>query len=139
MNILVVGFGKMGMLHAATLKALRPRSQLIICDPSGIIGAGLSRFLPQAKFYNDLDRALESQKTDLAVVAAPNGAHFGIFQKLITHNIHMLVEKPFVTDFQEARLVHQRLMPAAEARRPIPKVMVGYCLRFVQTFEMAKD
>ena len=137
MKALVIGFGKMGMLHAATLNALGAAGEIIICDPSALVREAVKAFCPERKVYADYREAIERESPGLAVLAAPNHAHFSIFSDLCRRGIHTFIEKPFVADADEARQACRIAAETAPGARA--KVMIGYCLRFAPTFLLAKS
>jgi len=135
MKALIIGFGKMGMLHAATLNYLGAFEEVIICDSSPFVREGLKNFNPGRKVYDDYRKALAGEPISLAVIAAPNHLHFPIFSDLMEKGIHTFVEKPFVTRLEEARAAGDL---ALKPRAKNAKTMIGYCLRFCPTYLVAK-
>ncbi len=134
MEILIVGFGKMGMLHAATLKAMGVAERMVICDPSPMIRQGLKAFGSGMEVYGDLKEALGHCQPGMAVVAAPNHAHFQVIADLAVRGIPIFVEKPFVAEYAEA----ERIVRVVEEKASGAKIMVGHCLRFSPTVRLAE-
>ncbi len=136
MNSLIVGFGKMGMLHASILNSLEGAGTLAVSESSAFIRDGLKTMNPRIPVYGSYQEALESQRFDLAVIATPNDSHFDIFKNLFEKNISVFIEKPFVTSFTEA----QKALDLVKSKKEnTSKIMVGHCLRFVPAFEKTKE
>lgn len=135
MNSLIIGFGKMGMLHASILNSLDDIQTLAVSESSSFIRDGLKVMNAPFSSYENYKEALSSASFDLAVVATPNDSHFSIFKDLLEKNISVFIEKPFVTSSEEAR----EALKIVSKSRGNAKVMVGNCLRFVPIFEKAKE
>jgi len=136
MKAAVIGFGKMGMLHAATLNALPEIDETIICETSPWVTAGIRRFNPALRVIRDYREILSDPSVSLAVITTPTHLHGPIFLDLIRAGKHVFVEKPFAVDYMQAR-------ECAEAHREHTggrsRVIVGYCIRFMPTFELTKQ
>lgn len=136
MRALVIGFGKMGMLHAATLNSLEPIQEVVLAENTSLIREGVRTFNSSIKTYKNYHEALEKEKIDLAVVCTPTHTHLEILKDLIQKGIPTFVEKPLAASFEEVLKIKQIL---EESPNPNLKIMVGYCLRFVPTFVKAKE
>lgn len=134
MNSLIIGFGKMGMLHASILNSLDDIQTLAVTESSSFIRDGLKAMNAPFSSYATYQEALASQRFDLAVIATPNDSHFGIFRDLLEKGVSVFIEKPFVTSSSEA----WEALKLTEKNRSA-KVMVGNCLRFVPIFEKARE
>jgi predicted dehydrogenase len=135
MKALIIGFGKMGMLHAATLNSLDAVTEVILCDASALVREAVRAFSPGRKVYADYKEALERETIDLAVIATPNHVHFPVLCDLLKKKIHTFIEKPFVADFTEAQAAYDLFRRNGA---PDTKIMIGYCLRFVPTYGIVK-
>ena len=131
-KVAMVGFGKMGALHATILKMLNPESTITAVDESKLVRAGGSTFLKGVRFYGDLDKMLAKEHPDAAYVTAPAFAHYDLLSKLADSSIGSLfVEKPPTKDsMQLSRLVD------SVGRRSV--VMVGLQKRFALPFRHLK-
>ena len=103
MKVLIVGFGKMGMLHAATMNSQTAVDEIIICEKSSFLKGGILNFNPSLKVYSDYSSVSQKENIDAAVIAAPTQFHKDIFCDLIQKGIHIFVEKPFVSNLEEAK------------------------------------
>lgn len=57
--------------------------------------------LPADRVYKDLDTMLGNTPCDALLVSNPAEFHAAAVRSALTHNLHILVEKPFVTDMRE--------------------------------------
>lgn len=95
----VVGAGVFGRYHAGKYRNLQSVDLVGIADPSAQArdhAAAQFEIAPVADW-----RALVG-KVDLVSVCAPAGAHAEIVQAFLESGAHVLVEKPFVTDLDDA-------------------------------------
>jgi len=69
-------------------------------------------YLDQGDIYADLDRMLLNTDCDAILVSNPAEYHAGTMEKAIENDLHILVEKPFVTDMTEG----QKIVDAIEAK-----------------------
>ena len=125
---IVVGFGKMGMLHAATLRMLGV-PQVVICEPSALIQAGVRAFTPDAPIVSDYREVLRAGGVDIAVIATPTASHAPIFRDIAPQVRGVFIEKPFAVSADVAR---EALAGLPEDRRGT--LVVGHCLRFAMPF-----
>lgn len=136
MKALVVGFGKMGMLHAATLRASGRFSQIAVSEPSAFIQGGLHKLAPHFLVFSDHHEALKAGPYAAAVVATPTHTHSAIIKDLVSRRTPVFVEKPLVSSLLEAQDLHELL--SAKPNSDLP-VMAGYCLRFVPSYVRARQ
>lgn len=89
MKIGIVGFGKMGQLYDRLLNAT------YIVDP----------FPVQNKIYfSHIDDFLHYMpQADLVIITTPSFNHYELIKKLLNANYNLLVEKPIVLSFEQAK------------------------------------
>lgn len=107
LNILIVGCGKMGMLH---FKAIQ---QLMNKQWEAYYKAGVENSLKNVRvcalydviprenlgtqevpFFSNFEKALNHKIPDIAIIASPTKTHFSITKQLLEKGVHCLVEKP---------------------------------------------
>ncbi|MEM3551692.1 MAG: Gfo/Idh/MocA family oxidoreductase [Candidatus Bathyarchaeia archaeon] len=130
----VVGFGKMGILHAGILNVLPSVELVAVCEKSGLIRRFLKRVFKDVNVVNCVEK-LSGFDLDAVYVTTPIGSHFpiikSIYEKGIVRNV--FVEKTLTSNFDEAREL-------CDLARKFSSVnMVGYMRRFSVTFMKAKD
>ena len=128
----VVGMGKMGMVHTATIKT-DPRVEVTaICDTSKFMLQALGKFVKGVRSYDDFGKMLQEEPLDIVYIATPTGAHAALAAQAAQAGKHVFVEKPMGTDLAEAQLVADAVAAAGV------KSQVGYVCRYAPTFELAK-
>jgi scyllo-inositol 2-dehydrogenase (NADP+) len=58
--------------------------------------------LPEAQIVRSYDEILSDENVDLVIVNTPNELHFEMAKQALLHNKHVLIEKPFTTEVEEA-------------------------------------
>ena len=53
------------------------------------------------KVYKDYDLALSDSDAELVYISLPNSFHFEYLEKSIKHNKNVIVDKPFLINFEE--------------------------------------
>jgi len=132
MRVAVIGIGKMGLLHAGILNALEGVELCAMSDTSKYL-LGMIKNLKPIPVYDDYVKMLDREKPDAAVIATPVKLHVPMMRECAKRGIHFLVEKPLSLDAREAEKV---LHEVAEKKLV---TMVGYMLRYTETFQKAKE
>lgn len=132
MRVAVIGIGKMGLLHAGILNALEGVELCGMSDTSRYL-LGMVRNLKPVPVHDDYLKLLDREKPDAAVIATPVKLHVPMMRECVKRGIHFLVEKPLSLDAKEAA----SLVSEVAERRIVS--MVGYMLRYSETFQKAKQ
>jgi len=128
LRVAVVGYGKLGTIHARLINE-NPGFRLVaIIDPLEENRRDAAETLGVST-YRDVRNALN--EFDCAIVATPTVFHHGVCATLLENNKHVLVEKPIATTPAEAR----NLVRLAEEKRL--KLQVGHVVRFDHRFQAA--
>ena len=128
----IIGLGKMGLVHAATIRT-HPRVELVaMCDTSKFMLQSLKSFFRGIEFYDDYKEMLGKEDLDAVYITTPTGSHASIAGVCAAAGKHIFVEKPLATDLGEAESV------AAQVEKQSVRSQVGYVCRYVPTFEKAK-
>ena len=122
-RVLLIGGGRIGLVHSVTLSRMRGAVLAGVVDPkpaatSFLRGLGLS-----VPMYRSLEEALASEKPDGAIVATPVASHLRLARTCLAAGLAVMVEKPLAirrTQLQE----YERL--AAEF--PDQPISVGYVM-----------
>ncbi|MEM2889687.1 MAG: Gfo/Idh/MocA family oxidoreductase, partial [Candidatus Bathyarchaeia archaeon] len=134
LKIAIVGFGKMGVLHAGILNVLPGVKLAAICEKSGLIRRFLKRVFRDVDVVDCVEK-LSRLDLDAVYVTTPIVSHFPVVKSLYESGIarNLFVEKTLASNFDEAREL-------CELARKFGGVnMVGYMRRFSVTFKKAKD
>jgi len=134
LRIGVVGFGKMGMLHAGIVNAL-PEAQLVaVCEKNGLIRKFLRKILKDVSVVEDVEKLCQTD-LDAVYVTTPISSHFPVVKSLYESKVayNLFVEKTLASNFKEAKEISEL------ARRFGGVNMVGYMRRFSVSFMKAKN
>lgn len=128
-TLAVVGMGSIAKRHLANLRHLHPAAKIYAVSASGN-----NTTLPEnADAVVSLDDLI-ALAPDYVVLASPAPFHADIAQKLLAHDIAVLIEKPLSHDTKNC-LALQTFC----AQLPRKAVAVGYCLRFLPSAMVVKD
>jgi predicted dehydrogenase len=130
-NIGVVGFGKLGLLHAGVLNGLAGCRLVAVADRSSLTLKFLRSKLEGLQTYEDHRAMLAEAGLDAAVVATPSSTHPAIALDFVRAGVPVLIEKPLAATADQAR-------PLVEELRARPVVnLVGFMTRHQDTFRLA--
>jgi predicted dehydrogenase len=125
LKIGVIGVGHLGSIHAKIYKQIPGCTLVGVCDsdPARLKEVSHSLRVPG---YANLSELFG--KIDAASVAVPTRMHHKIAAELLNHNVHLLVEKPFTVNLEEA----DQLITLAKDHNLI--LQVGHIERFNSAF-----
>jgi len=86
-----------------------------------------------ASVYTDFDLMLENEQIDALFLSIPPFAHGDIEEKAVQKGIHLLVEKPVELDLEVAKKKAQVIRESGVINAS------GYCLRYLDTIQKAKE
>ncbi len=121
----VIGVGHLGSIHAKIYKHLPGCILVGVCDSDP---GRLKEVSGALRVPGYTDPAELIGRIDAASVAVPTRLHHRIAQVLLKHNVHLLVEKPFTVNLQEA----DQLIALAKEQKLI--LQVGHIERFNSAF-----
>ncbi len=90
----LVGFGARGQALAAAAVKTGLISIGAICDSRSDIQSLAEQEYPEAVFYSDYGRMLESGLVDVVVIATPNDLHYALAKGALEKGYHVFCEKP---------------------------------------------
>jgi len=129
----VIGFGKMGMLHASLANAIEGSQLAAVCEPNRTIRNGfetLGSNLPAFENYADM---LDQVPLDAVFICTPPSSHIQIATECVRKGCHVFIEKPLCLTAEAAK-------PLVALLKQTGKVgMVGYMMRFADTFSKARE
>jgi predicted dehydrogenase len=145
-KIAVLGFGFMGMTH--TLNILKNKDLKLVAiidsDPELIEkninsrGGNFStgnidaRDLANIHTYSNIDDCLLSEELDAVSICVHTNLHYGMTKKILLHDKHVFLEKPFCLDIKQA----EELIELAEKKKKI--LLVGHVVRFMPPYTKLK-
>ncbi|MEM1582420.1 MAG: Gfo/Idh/MocA family oxidoreductase [Candidatus Bathyarchaeia archaeon] len=134
LRVAVVGFGKMGMLHAGILNTLPGVQLAAICEKNGLIRRFLKKIFRDVVIVDSVEK-LSNIGLEAVYVTTPIRSHFPVVKSIYESGVayNLFVEKTLASNFDEARRI------CDWARRFCGVNMVGYVRRFYVTFMKAKS
>ncbi len=129
----IVGIGKMGILHGALLRQLPQVELVAMADTSSFVLKVFRSLLPSITYFTSYQKMISEMDLDAIVIATPSSNHVPIALMALEHNLDLFIEKPLSNDLESAHMLY-----AKAKQKPIIS-MVGYCLRYMPTFEKARE
>ncbi|WP_026380415.1 Gfo/Idh/MocA family protein [Afifella pfennigii] len=129
----VIGLGKLGLLHAATLHALPGCRLVAVADKAKTVLNGLKARTTGIEVFTDFEKLLDQIEPDVVAIATPTGLHVPVALECIRRDRHVFIEKPLSTDAAQAEPLLSEL-----TAHPVVN-MVGYMTRFQHTAVKARE
>lgn len=124
-NVLLIGYGFMGKLHAQVYSVLPNANVVAIVDQDASTARKMVKKLGlSTPVYGDFNAALAAEKVDVVDVCVPTTFHASYVKQALKAGKHVFCEKPFAPTAKEAFAL------AATAKRAGVKMQVGQCIRF---------
>jgi predicted dehydrogenase len=103
-RIALVGCGSMAQWHAEQMKKVRELEVVALVDPIASNLANVKqRHFPAAREYDSFDALLGApEELDAALFVTPHTLHFEQAKAALEHDLHVLLEKPMVTNSDHA-------------------------------------
>jgi predicted dehydrogenase len=133
LNVAVVGFGKLGLLHAGLVNGLPGSRLAAVVESSDTVRQVLGALMPGVAMHPDHQSLIRGGGIDAAFIATPTEMHVPIATDLVDSGIPVFIEKPLSPDAGQARPLLEALR-----KRGLPN-MVGYMGRMSDTFLKARD
>jgi predicted dehydrogenase len=101
LNVALIGYGFAGKtFHAPLLRAIPGlRLSIVASRDAGKVHADL----PDVQVIADPQQAIAHPEVDLVVIASPNNTHAPLARYALENDKHVVVDKPFTLNMQEAR------------------------------------
>jgi predicted dehydrogenase len=134
---MLVGCGAVAQkLYRNPLRKLERQGVLQVAalvDRHAVHARALQLSFPGAEFYEDLGRALEAGRSELALILSPAQYHAEQTVLALQHDHHVLCEKPMASTETQC----DEIIAAVEASRRV--LAVGMIRRFFPAFAQLKD
>ena len=133
-NVVVIGAGRMGTIHAKNLTLLRNVNLLGIVDPNKERGLSLANEI-KTNYFPSIDDALSHirSKVEALIIAVPVLQHFEVVKKVIDLEVPIFLEKPIAPNLKDTLDLVRLVM-----RRSI-KIQIGFMRRYDVTFQKIKE
>lgn len=101
MRVALIGLGARGTKYLDVIKSIPQLSLTAVCDSDQelVNAAQLNYGVPA---YTKVESMIEEHKLDFAIVAVPHNCYFDIIKSLAEAGIHIIKEKPFAINLDEA-------------------------------------
>lgn len=129
----VIGLGKLGLLHAATLNVLPGCRLIAVADKAKTVLNSLKARTDGVETFTDHRVLLDQSNPDVVAIATPTGLHVPVAIDCVERGLPVFIEKPLSLNAPQAR----PLLAALE-QHPVVN-MVGYMTRFLRTFIKAEE
>ncbi len=133
LRIGIVGAGRMGITHYSIINS-NPKVDIVaVADTSKLVLSLMNKYLKGVKTFTDYKDLMKLDTLDAILVCTPPNLHFPIIQEAGRKGIHVFSEKPFTTDYNEAK----QLTELYESLQLVNQV--GYVNRFNDVFLKVKE
>jgi NADH dehydrogenase len=122
-GVLLVGAGRVGLVHAVTLTRLHGAVLAGLVDRSKTAIVFLQRLGIRVSGFSSVRAAVEAAHADAAVVATPPATHLALARECLEQGLAVMVEKPMAV--REEQLVE---FEALTQEFPEARVQVGYLM-----------
>ena len=127
-NIALIGCGYWGKNYIKTLNNLNNYFNIVgIVD----LNTNIKNLYPNYKITNNINDIID--EVDSFIIATPAHSHFKIAELCLTKNKHILIEKPFVMDIKNGKILCKL------AKKNNLKLQVGYLSIFMKGIEYIKN
>ena len=134
LNIGLIGAGRIGRIHAATIATRIPAARLVaLADVDEAAAASLAEAYGIHAVYAAYEPLLENPAVDAVVVASATNTHAPIIQAAAAAGKHIFCEKPLALELAEIDAA------IAATDRAGVKLQVGFNRRFDANFARVKD
>jgi predicted dehydrogenase len=129
----VIGFGKMGMLHASLANAIEGSMLAAICEPNRTVRNWFETLCSNLPTYQNYADMLDAVPLDAVFICTPPSSHIEIASACVRKGCHVFIEKPISLTAEAAK-------PLVELLKQTGKIgMVGYMMRYAETFSKARE
>jgi len=105
MRIAVIGCGRIGRLHATTVRALAPDGTFAFCDPDVAAAQRTAAECGGGRVYDDVDACLGAEPPDVVHVCTPPATHGALALRALAAGAAVLVEKPLALTVAETAAI----------------------------------
>ena len=126
----VIGTGKMGLLHAGIYNSLKDSKLIAISEKKKLIINGLKKYLTYINTFQNYEEMLDKEDLDIVIITTPVFLHKKMIEDSMKKNLNIFIEKPLAINGSNCRSI---------LKKPYQKqTMVGYCRRFMGTYNFVK-
>ncbi len=133
-RVVGINFDHMHMGDLLRMVVAHPNAEIAgICDQQPQrMQTAISNFnISREKVFVDVEECLERTRPDFVILCPATGRHGEYVERVASHRVHMLVEKPFAASMRDA----DRMISAA--RKPGVMLAINWPLRWIASHCMA--
>ncbi|MEH6579351.1 MAG: oxidoreductase [Amphritea sp.] len=99
----VIGFGLSAtVFHIPFIQASSAFELVAICSSQK---DAVQKSLPEVAVYDSAQSMIEESDAELIIITAPNKVHYSLTHLALSHNKHVIIEKPFVTSIEQGEQI----------------------------------
>jgi predicted dehydrogenase len=131
----IIGFGKLGLLHASIVSALEGCKWAAVVDTQKTLLHFLKAQRDDVRVYSDVDQMFKEHRERLhgVFISTPPDSHVPIALQMHEREIPFFIEKPLSRSRKESEPLLERLK-----RKHVPH-MIGFMNRYSDIFRKAKE
>ncbi|MBN4073946.1 Gfo/Idh/MocA family oxidoreductase, partial [bacterium AH-315-E10] len=134
----ILGTGGMAGGHAQRVQAHSETELVALCDVAediveGFIERNLADASQEIAIYTDTQEMFDKADLDIVLIASPHTLHFEHGMQALAAGCHIFMEKPMVTDTEQAYKLHK------EAEKQDKIVIIGYNTPCSPAFEAIRN
>ncbi|MBP8624045.1 MAG: Gfo/Idh/MocA family oxidoreductase [Methanothrix sp.] len=126
----VIGAGKMGLLHSGIFNSLDNSMLKSVSDKDRFITNAIKSYLPGVAVHQDYEDMINKEDLDIVVITTPVFLHRRMIEDSMNQGLTIFVEKPLALSGLECQSILNK-----NYNKP---TLVGYCRRFMETYNLAK-
>jgi len=132
-NVSIIGLGYWGPNYLRIFNELPQSKVRYCCDLDTNNLNKIKKEYPNVKITQDYNKVAQDSFTDAIVIATPLNTHYTITKCCLEHKKHMLVEKPFTSNYLEGK----KLIKLAEKNSLV--LMVGHVYKYNPGIKKLKE
>jgi len=129
----IIGIGRMGITHYSILNSHSVIKITSVADTSGMVLFFMDKYLDGLSTFKDYRHLIEENRPDALIVCTPPNLHYPILKLAVENNIHVFVEKPYTTNYNQASELSRLFRERALVNQ------VGYVNRFNDVFKKVRS
>lgn len=105
LRIGIAGCGKIADSHALQIQRISGCEIVAACDREPLMAQQFSERFSVGQCFTGVEELVEVARPDIVHITTPPASHFAIAKHCLENGCHVYVEKPFVLDAHEARIL----------------------------------
>ncbi|HQF41633.1 MAG TPA: Gfo/Idh/MocA family oxidoreductase [Ignavibacteriaceae bacterium] len=110
----IIGFGKIAQtnhLDAYRDESIKDRAKIVAAvEPAIENYEENKKNFPEIRFYTSFEELISNETIDFVDITSPPEFHFDLIKKGIENNLHIICEKPFVLNLNQAEEIKKMLL-----------------------------